>query len=155
MEKTNENIVQKNLEKNNEENKAKKNKTIFGFSIWRLIAYFIIYSVLGFVIETAFGAVTKGVIESRKSFLYGPFCAIYGLGAVVMILCLQPFKKNNNTLFWGGFVVGSIIEYLVSLIGELIFHVIWWDYSDMPLNINGRVCVYFSIFWGLLGIYLV
>ena len=135
--------------------KQKKNKTIFGFSIWRLIAYFIIYSVLGFVIETAFGAVTKGVLESRKSFLYGPFCAIYGLGAVVMILCLQPFKKNNNTLFWGGFVVGSIIEYLVSLIGELIFHVIWWDYSDMPLNINGRVCVYFSIFWGLLGIYLV
>lgn len=155
MEKTNENIVKNNLEKNNKENKVKKNKTIFGFSIWRLIAYFIIYSVLGFIIETAFGAVTKGVIESRKSFLYGPFCAIYGLGAVVMILCLQPFKKNNNTLFWGGFVVGSIIEYLVSLIGELIFHVIWWDYSDMPLNINGRVCVYFSIFWGLLGIYLV
>ena len=155
MEKTNENIVKNNLEKNNKENKVKKNKTIFGFSIWRLIAYFIIYSVLGFVIETAFGAVTKGVIESRKSFLYGPFCAIYGLGAVVMILCLQPFKKNNNTLFLGGFVAGSVIEYLVSLIGELIFHVIWWDYSDMPLNINGRVCVYFSIFWGLLGIYLV
>ena len=155
MEKTNENIVQNNLEKNNREDKVKKTKTIFGFSIWRLIAYFIIYSILGFIIETIFGAVTKGVIESRKSFLYGPFCAIYGLGAVVMILCLQPFKKNNNTLFWGGFVVGSIIEYLVSLIGELIFHVIWWDYSDMPLNINGRVCVYFSIFWGLLGIYLV
>ena len=125
------------------------------FSIWRLIAYFIIYSILGFIIETIFGLMTKGVIESRKSFLYGPFCAIYGVGAVIMIVSLTPFKDNNNRLFLGGFIVGSIVEYIVSLIGEIIFHVKWWDYSSMPLNINGRICVYFSIFWGLLGIYLI
>ena len=99
MEKTNENIVQKNLEKNNEENKAKKSKTIFGFSIWRLIAYFIIYSIVGYIIETLFGLFTKGMLESRKGFLYGPFCPIYGVGAVAMILGLQCFKKNNYTLF--------------------------------------------------------
>lgn len=135
---------------------CKKNKTtkILGISIWRILAYFIIYSILGYVVETIFGIVTKGVWESRQGFLYGPFCAIYGVGATIMIIFLQYFSKNHNTLFIGGFIIGSITEYLVSLIGELILHVKWWDYSNMPLNINGRVCVYFSIFWGFLAIYL-
>lgn len=141
-----------------ETNVAKKEKkkefTIFGFTITRLLAYFIIYSVIGFIIETIFGLLTKGVIESRKSFLYGPFCGVYGVGAVIMILSLQRFTKNNYTLFAGGFVIGSIIEYIVSLIGELIFHIKWWDYSAMPFNINGRICVWFSLFWGILAIYL-
>ena len=133
----------------------KRKLKILSFSIWRLLAYFIIYSVVGYIIETLFGIVTKGVWESRQSFLYGPFCGVYGLGAVVMIVFLQYFKKNNNTLFWGGFLIGSIIEYTISLIGEIVFHAIWWDYSDNPLNINGRICVYYSIFWGFLAIYLI
>ena len=100
-----------------EEKQVKKRFTIMGITIWRLLAYFIIYSVVGFVLETLFGLITKGVIESRKSFLYGPFCGIYGLGAVIMIPLLQCFKKNNYTLFFGGFVIGSIVEYLISLLG--------------------------------------
>lgn len=136
------------------EEKSRKKCTILGISIWRLLAYFIIYSFLGYIIETLFGIVTKGVWESRQSFLYGPFCAIYGVGAVIMIIFLQYFSKSHNTLFIGGFIIGSITEYLVSLIGELILNIKWWDYSDMPLNINGRVCVYFSIFWGFLAMYL-
>lgn len=132
----------------------KKKFTIMGFSIWRLLAYFIIYSVVGFVIETVFGLITKGVIESRQSSLYLPICSIYGVGAVVMILGLQRFNKNNYSLFFGGFVIGSIIEYVVSLIGEFIFHIKWWDYSDMAFNINGRICIAFSFFWGILAIYL-
>ena len=139
------------MEKEMKENKHIK---IAGITLWRIVAYFIIYSVVGFIIETIFGILTKGVLESRKSFLYGPFCSIYGLGAVLMILPLQRFKKNNYTLFVAGFVIGSIIEYLVSLIGELIFHIKWWDYSDQILNLNGRICVLFSLFWGLLAIYL-
>lgn len=134
--------------------KEKKHIKIAGITLWRIVAYFIIYSVVGFIIETIFGVLTKGVLESRKSFLYGPFCSIYGLGAVLMILPLQRFKKNNYTLFAAGFVIGSIIEYLVNLIGELIFHIKWWDYSDQILNLNGRICVQFSLFWGLLAIYL-
>ena len=97
---------------------------------------------------------TKGVVESRKSFIYGPFCGIYGLGAVIMIVGLQKFKKNNYTLFAGGFIIGSIVEYVISLIGELIFNIKWWDYSNMPFNINGRICIWYSFFWGLLAIYL-
>ena len=137
-------------------NESKKEPLkIQGFTITTLLAYFIIYSIIGFIIETIFGILTKGVLESRKSFIIGPFCSIYGLGAVIMILALQKFKKNNYTLFFGGFLVGSIIEYVVSLIGEAIFHVVWWDYSDMAFNINGRICVAFSMFWGILAIYLI
>lgn len=142
------------LEKTEVKSNGKKEFKIFGISIWRLLAYFIIYSVIGWLIETCFGLLTKGVIESRKSFLYGPFCGIYGLGAVVMILGLQRFNKNNYSLFFGGFLIGSIIEYVISWIGEMIFHVVWWDYSDMAFNINGRVCIIFSFFWGVLAIYL-
>ena len=137
-----------------QEKTEKKQFTVFGFTIWRLMAYFIIYSILGYIVETLFGLVTKGVLESRKSFLYGPFCAIYGLGAVVVILGLQKFKKNNYTLFFGGILIGSIVEYAISAIGELIFHIKWWDYSGMPFNINGRICLAFSFFWGVLAIYL-
>lgn len=136
------------------EKKVKEHIKICGISIWRILAYFVVYSVAGFIIETIFGLLTKGVLESRKSFLYGPFCSIYGLGAVLMILPLQKYKKNNYTLFFAGFFIGSIIEYMVSLVGELIFHIKWWDYSDQMFNINGRICVLFSLFWGLLAIYL-
>lgn len=123
-------------------------------TLYRLLLYFIIYSILGFFIETAFGLAKYGMLESRKSFLYGPFCAIYGVGAFIMIPSLTYFKKNHISLFVGGCIVGSIIEYLVSLIGELILKVKWWDYSELPLNINGRICLLYSVFWGVLGLVL-
>ena len=134
--------------------KEKKHLKILGITFWRLFAYFIIYSVIGFIVETLFGMAKYGTLESRQSFLYGPFCAIYGVGAIIMILFLQYFKKNYTTLFIGGCVVGSITEYLVSWIGEMILHLKWWDYSKMPFNINGRICLLYSIFWGFLGLYL-
>lgn len=131
-----------------------KNENI-DISMWRVCAYFIIYSFLGYIIETIFALVNYGVLESRQSFLYGPFCSIYGLGAVVIILVLKyKFSKNNHMLFVGGFLVGSVVEYIVSFFGEMILNVKWWDYSDRFLNINGRVCFLYSIFWGILGIYL-
>lgn len=137
------------------EAETNKRATIMGLSIWRILAYFIIYSIVGYIIETIFGIITKGVWESRQSFLYGPFCAIYGVGAVIMIIFLHGYSKKYTRLFLGGFIVGSIVEYLVSWIGEMILGVKWWDYSNMPLNINGRICVYFSIFWGFLALYLI
>ena len=127
---------------------------ILGTSIWRIMAYFIIYSVAGFLIETIFALINYNVLESRQSFLYGPFCSIYGVGATFMIIGLQKFKKSHNMLFIGGFLIGSIVEYSVSFLGEMILHVKWWDYSGLPFNINGRICVAFSFFWGILAIYL-
>lgn len=148
-----EKVVKK--EELNKNKTVKKSFTIMGLSIWRILAYFIIYSFAGFIIETLFGLFTKGVIESRKSFLYGPFCSIYGLGAAVMLIFLHKYSKKYNSLFLGGFILGSIVEYIISWFGEVFLHIKWWDYSDMPLNINGRICVYFSLFWGFLSIYLV
>ena len=144
----------KQFEITREDEPREKQFSILGFTIWRIIIYFIIYSILGYVIETIFGLITKGVLESRKNFLYGPFCCIYGIGALVVILGLQKFKKNNYTIFFGGVIIGSIVEYLISLIGEFIFHIKWWDYSNMPFNINGRICLAFSFLWGILAIYL-
>ena len=118
----------------------------------RILAYFIIYSFLGFIVETIFGMLTKGVIESRRSCFYGPFCCIYGLGAAIMIPGLQKFKHSNWTLFIAGAIEGSAVEYVVSLIGELIFQIKWWDYSNMPFNINGRICILFTVFWGVLAL---
>ena len=101
--------------------------SILGISIWKIFAYFIIYSILGYIIETLFGIATKGVWESRQSFLYGPFCAIYGVGAALMIIFLHKYSKRYNTLFVLGFIIGSIVEYLVSFLGEMMLHVKWWD----------------------------
>ena len=120
----------------------------------RVVMYFIIYSFLGFIVETIFGMVTKGVVESRRSCFFGPFCCIYGLGAAVMIPGLQKFKKSNWLLAIAGAVEGSVVEYVISWLGELIFQIKWWDYSNLPLNINGRICLLFTIFWGILALTL-
>ena len=130
----------------------KKRFRIAGYSIYTIIVYFTIYSIAGYIIETLFGMLTKGVLESRQSFLYGPFCSIYGLGAVTMIIILRCCPRNFKSLFIGGIIVGSILEYVISLVGELIFNVKWWDYSNMPFNLHGRICLYYSIFWGFLAI---
>lgn len=132
----------------------KKQFTINGVTIYRILAYFVIYSVLGYVLETLFALIMYGKLESRQGFLYGPVCPIYGLGAAVMIVALQKFKKNGYTLFLGGIVVGSIVEYFISWFGEIFLNVRWWDYSENFLNINGRVCLLYSIYWGIIAIYL-
>lgn len=131
-----------------------ENKPKTKITIWRFFAYFIIYSFLGWIIETSFAFFINGVLESRKSFLFGPICAIYGLGAAVMIVILRFFDKNNYRLFFSGLLVGSAIEYLVSLIGELWLNVRWWDYSGQFLNINGRISLIYSLIWGVLAIVL-
>lgn len=137
--------------------KQEKNRkcfTILGTSIWTILAYFIIYSFIGYIIETLFALVFYNVLESRQSFLYGPFCGIYGVGAVFMYVILNKyFKKNKHLLFFGGFIVGSIVEYILSFLGEVILNVRWWDYSGRFLNLNGRICFLYSLFWGALGLY--
>ncbi len=83
------------------------------------------------------------------------FCGIYGIGAVILIVGSRYFDKNNITLFLGGYAIGSIIEYLTSFLVEVIMQAKWWDYSNNILNVNGRVCLLYSAFWGILTIFLI
>ena len=123
--------------------------------ISKLCAYFIIYSVVGCVVETLYGAITMGVVQSRRSFLYGPFLGIYGVAAVVIVLFTQNKNISSFRLFLGGFIFGSIVEYVISFALEAVMGTKWWDYSNNFLNINGRICLLYSVFWGLLTAVLV
>lgn len=125
------------------------------FNIWYILFYLIFYSVIGYILETGFGLFSKGVLESRQSFLYGPFCAIYGIAATLMIILLTKHKNNTILIFISSIIIGAGAEYLMSLICELIFHFKWWDYSGYFLNINGRICLTFALIWGFLGIFLI
>ncbi len=117
--------------------------------------YFIIYSFLGYLIEVFYGLVTEGVIESRQSFLYGPINTIYGAGAILMLLPLKKINSDSKLInFITAGVLGCILEYMVSAFGEYYMHVKWWDYTNYFMNVNGRICLYFGIFWGLLGLWM-
>lgn len=123
--------------------------------IWKILIYFIIYSIIGFLMETIYGVFTKGMLESRKSFLYGPFCIVYGIAAIILIFSLKKYKKQNIKLFCYGMILGCLVEYFSSYIGEIFLHVKWWDYSNDFLNIHGRTCLYYAVMWGVLSIILI
>ena len=127
-----------------------KNKISFHHLFW----YFIIFSVLGLLIETLFCYITMGIIESRKGLLYGPFCPIYGIGAACLIYILDKYKNNNKKIFIYGAIAGSVIEYVLSFGLEAIYGSRFWDYAYKPLNLNGRICLTFSIYWGILSLLL-
>lgn len=123
--------------------------------IWKYVSYFIIYSFIGCILETLFGLITKGVVESRQSFLFGPFCVIYGIGAITIIKLLNKYKGKILKIFLLSCLIGTILEFLMSYFCERLFHFKWWDYSGMTLNIYGRTCLYFSVMWGILGVVLI
>lgn len=83
------------------------------------------------------------------------FYGIYGVGAVIILVAASYFSKNNVTLFLGGYAIGTITEYLTSFLVEIILHAKWWDYTNNIFNVNGRVCLLYSAFWGILTIFLV
>lgn len=90
---------------------------------------------------------------SRSSLLYGPFSIIWGAGAAILtILLRQLSSKDDRYIFLGGFFLGGTYEYLCSVISEVFFGTVFWDYSDMPFNIGGRTNLLFCIFWGILAL---
>ena len=124
------------------------------YSFLEIIIYFITYSFLGWVMESIFRSISERKIINT-GFLKGPFCPIYGVGAIIMLLFLKRFADNLAVLFIVSVVVLTIWEYLVGVLLEKLFHTKYWDYSKNKFNFQGRICLMNSIFWGILGVVFV
>ena len=118
-----------------------------------LTAYFV-FSVLGWIWESIYCTIKERKWQNR-GFLYGPLCPIYGFGSIIALLVYDLISLGIvHQLSWWmtlivGFFLSMILEYPTSYILEKLFHARWWDYSDLPLNINGRTCVITSLGFGI------
>lgn len=121
---------------------------IFGFTVYELFWFFVLYSILGWCTEVVFCTVTTGKWVNR-GFLNGPVCPIYGFGMVIVLCALTPLANRLLVLFLGGMLLTSLLELVTGWVLEKIFHTHWWDYSDVPFNLGGYICPKFSLAWGL------
>ena len=111
---------------------------------------FIIYSMMGWIMEVLCSLYNLKKFVNR-GFLLGPYCPIYGSGAILITLLLNRYINDPITLFIMAILVCGVLEYLTSYAMEKLFHLRWWDYSNKKININGRVCLDTIIPFGILG----
>ena len=116
--------------------------------------YFLFYSFAGFLLEVAYARLTGGRPD-RKCLLVLPLCPVYGLGACAVLLLPGWVRDNPLPLFLLGGGLASWAEYLAALFYEEALGVSFWDYSGMPGNVRGRICLPFSMIWGALALALV
>ena len=132
---------------------------ICGMTLYQILWYFMIYSLIGWMIEVSYHAITLGKVVNR-GFLNGPICPVYGSGVIMVLLVLYltgiitGFETdvdvaNPFLLFIIGILFATLIEFLAGFILDKLFHARWWDYSDRKFNVNGYICLEFSIIWGL------
>ena len=120
----------------------------------KIFYIFILYSILGWFMEVVIVSSKKRKITAR-GFLIGPWCPIYGFGALFITLLLRKYYNDPVALFVMSFLMGTILEYVTSYLMEKLFHARWWDYSNHKFQINGRVSLTTSLGFGALGVILV
>lgn len=126
---------------------------IFGVDIRVYFLLFITYAFLGWLLEVV-GKLIEQKRFINRGFLIGPYCPIYGFGALLITFLLKKYTEDPIALFIMAIVVCGVLEYLTSFFMEKIFHARWWDYSQKKFNINGRVCLDTIIPFGLLGMFI-
>ena len=120
--------------------------------IYLYFIYFLIFSIIGWLLETAFSFYALGHF-TKRGFLYGPLCPIYGWGALILIMFFSTYKRKHNLkLFFYAAIIFSIFEYLVSFGMESLFSLKWWDYTKEVLNLNGRISIFYSFAWGIIAL---
>lgn len=132
-----------------DEKPVEKERLTFNELVW----IFFISCEVGWAVETLWCLIKHGYIESRQSLVYSHLSVAYGMGAVILTLVLFKLRESKLiNIFLVSFIAGTVTEYICSLGQEILFGSVAWDYSNVPLNINGRVCLLYSLFWGVLGI---
>ena len=117
----------------------------------KVFVMFILYSFIGWICEEIWCTVGSRKLVKR-GMLHGPLCPIYGFGALSILYMLYPWRTTYLRLFIASMIVTSILEYFTSWLLEKLFHAKWWDYSQMPFNLNGRCCLLNSTAFGIGGI---
>ena len=127
--------------------------TFFGLPISLAFLYFIIYSILGWGMETAYCSILERRFVPR-GVLFGPMCPIYGVGVLMMICWFQPLMGNPLVFYLTATICMSAWEYFVGWFLEITTHIKYWDYSMYRFNLQGRICLWVCLMWGILS-YLV
>lgn len=123
------------------------NKVIFGWSVYHVILWFMTYSILGWIVESVYMSICNRKLTNR-GFVKGPFCPIYGIGALTVFFLLRPYSDNPVRLFIMGTFLATSLEFITAMIMQKIFGEIWWDYRDKPFNYKGILCLESSVAWG-------
>lgn len=124
-----------------------------GVNYYKLFWLFLLTSFVGCMVETVFMLLTWGQLQNRSGVIYGPFSLVWGLGAVMFTLLFHKMSAEKNIrIFLLGTLSGAVYEYACSWLQEILFGACFWDYSHLPFNINGRVNLVFSMFWGVAAV---
>ena len=135
-----------------ERRKEKVRAQVFaqGCGFYKLTWIFVIAALLGDLFETVFCSFSMGEWQSRSSLLYGPFSIVWGFGAVLLTVLLYRYRdRRDGFLFLFGTVLGGAYEYGCSVLSELMFGTVFWDYSHIPFNLGGRINLLYCFFWGI------
>lgn len=127
--------------------------TIMGTDLYHLINWFFIYSFLGWLVESIYMSFCEKKLVNR-GFITGPFCPIYGFGALTVFLILRNFSQNYIALYFLGTILATGIEFVTAKIMIKVFGNVWWDYTEKPFNYKGILCLESTIAWGFYTVFL-
>lgn len=119
-------------------------------NLYTLCVIYLVYSFLGWIGETVV-ATAKGRRFTNRGVASGPFCFVYGTAGVLITIGLNDQRTSLAALFFGSMIYATVVEWLTAKLLERIHHRRWWDYSDKKFNLDGYVCLQYSLLWGLLG----
>lgn len=122
-------------------------------TIYHMINWFFLFSFLGYLLECVVLSVEFRQPVVNRGFGHGPFCIIYGFGAMGAYMILRPFAANPVALFFASMVMATSMEIVTAELMVRLFGSFWWDYSRKPFNYRGMICLESSIGWGVLGIF--